>query len=111
MEKTKVDQFLMINAGKFPDFAHMAIREKLEKKDESSESMLMATQWKSPLATFLLAFLLGLFGADRFYLSQTGLGIAKLLTCGGLGIWNIIDWFTAFGRAKKHNLNMLMTQF
>ena len=32
MEKTKVDQFLMINAGKFPDFAHMAIREKLEKK-------------------------------------------------------------------------------
>jgi TM2 domain-containing membrane protein YozV len=40
---------------------------------------------------FLLAVFLGTMGADRFYLGQTGLGIAKLLTCGGLGIWALID--------------------
>lgn len=111
MEKEKVDQFLMVNADKFPYFAQMQIREKLEKMDESRGSMLIATSWKSPMVTFILAFILGTFGADRFYMGQIGLGILKLLTCGGLWIWGIIDWFTAFGRAKNYNLNMLMMRF
>jgi TM2 domain len=40
---------------------------------------------------FLLATFLGILGADRFYLGQTGLGVLKLLTCGGLGVWAVID--------------------
>jgi len=39
----------------------------------------------------LLATLLGIFGVDRFYRGQVGLGIVKLLTVGGFGIWVIID--------------------
>jgi len=107
MEKSKIDQFVIANADKFPEVAVMQIREKLEKLEDDKESILLATPWKSPLVTFLLAFFLGAFGGDRFYMGQIGLGVLKLLTCGGAGIWSLVDLFTAFGRAKQYNLGRL----
>lgn len=46
---------------------------------------------KSKTTAMILCWLLGAFGAHRFYLGYTGLGIAQLLTCGGMGIWVMID--------------------
>ncbi len=40
----------------------------------------------------LLSFFLGSFGVDRFYLGYTGLGVVKLLTFGGCGVWALIDF-------------------
>lgn len=46
---------------------------------------------KEWLIALLISFFVGTLGIDRFYLGYTGLGIAKLLTCGGVGIWALID--------------------
>lgn len=46
---------------------------------------------KSFLVAVLLSILVGGLGIDRFYLGYVGLGILKLLTLGGCGVWTIID--------------------
>lgn len=107
MEKEKIDQFVIANSGKFPDFAQMQVRQTLERMSDDKEGILLSTSWKDPLTSFLLAFFLGGLGVDRFYLGDTGLGVLKLLTCGGAGLWAFIDLFTAHSRARKVNLNKL----
>jgi TM2 domain-containing membrane protein YozV len=51
----------------------------------------VGTPVKSQTVTFILSWLLGVLGIDRFYLGYTGLGILKLVTLGGCGIWALID--------------------
>lgn len=46
---------------------------------------------KSKSTALMLSWLIGWLGADRFYLGDVGLGILKLLTFGGCGIWSLID--------------------
>ena len=47
--------------------------------------------YKNKLTAILLSIFTGALGIDRFYLGYTGLGVVKLLTAGGLGIWALID--------------------
>ncbi|HTE57312.1 MAG TPA: TM2 domain-containing protein [Verrucomicrobiae bacterium] len=43
------------------------------------------------LVALLLSILVGQLGIDRFYMGYIGLGILKLLTFGGCGVWWLID--------------------
>jgi TM2 domain-containing membrane protein YozV len=58
---------------------------------------------KSFLVAWLLSYFLGIFGADRFYLGYTGLGVLKLVTLGGCGIWALVDWILIWADALRPN--------
>lgn len=46
---------------------------------------------KSKLTAGLLQLLVGGLGLGRFYLGYTTIGVLQLVTCGGCGIWALID--------------------
>jgi len=46
---------------------------------------------KSRGIAFILAIVLGVFGAHRFYVGKTGTGLLMLCTFGGMGIWYLYD--------------------
>ncbi len=41
--------------------------------------------------TLIMSIVFGQLGVDRFIMGQVGLGILKLVTFGGCGIWWLID--------------------
>ena len=50
-----------------------------------------ASSDKSWMIAFCLSVFLGPFGVDRFYLGYGVLGLVKLLTLGGFGVWWVLD--------------------
>ena len=55
---------------------------------------------KKWVAALIISILIGSLGIDRFFMGYIGLGILKLITFGGLGIWWLIDVILI---ASKHD--------
>lgn len=94
MESDKVNHILMMLSSKIPAGSIPSVRTRLENTDISeSEILALQSQMKDPLLSILLSIFIGSLGIDRFYIGDVGLGIGKLLTAGGCGIWWLIDIF------------------
>lgn len=106
MEAQKVDMFMMTNAKYFEGYQLNAIRERLLQLDDDKWPSLQFLQFKEPTTALLLSIFLGELGVDRFYIGDTGMGVGKLLTCGGLIVWKIVDWFLIMGATREKNMEM-----
>ena len=105
----QTNMLLMTYSKYFPDESIMMLKQKFDQMDESKKSLMYSLQFKDPVTTLILSLLVGGLGIDRFYIGDTGLGIAKLLTCGGCGIWTIVDYFLIMKRTKEKNFEKLMS--
>jgi TM2 domain-containing membrane protein YozV len=103
MEQSKVEMFIASMNEKFPSEKLMLIRDQLSKLEDSKMPVIQSIQYKNPTTLLIISLFLGSLGVDRFMMGETGLGVVKLITCGGCGVWTIIDWFTIMGKAREWN--------
>jgi TM2 domain-containing membrane protein YozV len=103
MDQNKIDMFIASMGKFFPNEKLMLIRSQLQNVQDDKLMVIQSIDYKDPQTIILISIFLGSLGIDRFMLGQTGHGVGKLLTCGGLGIWTIIDWFSIQKAARELN--------
>ena len=104
MKNELTQMYLTANSKYFESSAIPMIKTKLDNLDDDKYAMLQAINLKDPMMMTIISVFVGGLGVDRFMLGDIGLGIAKLLTGGGCGIWLVIDWFMIGGKTKQKNL-------
>ena len=109
MDAQKVDMYIMANAKFFESYTIPQIRERLLELPDEKWILLQTLSLKDPTTSLIVSILAGQLGIDRFIIGDTGIGIGKLLTCGGFGIWTIVDWFLIQGATREKNLLQLQT--
>lgn len=86
------DQWLAINAKYFPT---------------EQVQLLYTLSFQDPTMMLVISLFGGSLGIDRFILGHVGLGVGKLLTGGGCGIWTIVDWFLIMDATRQANAQKL----
>ena len=102
-----VQQYIMANAKFFPEDSINELKARLSKLSQNQFNAIQGIQLKDPMIMLLLSLFLGSWGIDRFLLKEIGLGIIKLLTAGGCGIWTIVDWFLVMNRTREFNYKLV----
>lgn len=60
----------------------------MAKKESVKKSQKKEVNW---VLALIMSVVFGGLGVDRFIMGHIGLGILKLITFGGLGIWWLVD--------------------
>ena len=108
MDSQKVDLFLVSNQKYFEPGQILFIKDRLLTLEDDKFALICSLDYKDPTILLLISIFVGSFGIDRFLIGDTGLGVAKLLTGGGCGIWTIVDWFLIQGRTREQNYLKLL---
>ncbi len=109
MESNRIESFLLHNAGCFDEHDVPRIAEGLTRVPDEEALKVLGSEFKKPSIAMVLSVVGGALGIDRFYLGQTTLGVFKLLTCGGFGIWSVVDIFMIMGEARSCNAEKIVS--
>lgn len=103
----RVRYWLSTNAAKLPEAQLHSLKERLMNMSDVEFDRISYVSLTDPTMMLIISIFFGSLGVDRFALGDVGLGIGKLLTCGGLYIWWIIDLFNIMDATKEKNMQKL----
>lgn len=108
LTEQQVEQLIAAYGERVPISCLSSLREMLMSTTMSySEVQVVFMQMKDPIISLILSIVVGYLGIDRFYVGDIGLGVIKLITCGGLYIWWLIDIFLIMGKTRMRNYERL----
>ena len=84
----------------------MSIYASIPEDRRADFSAIFAEREKNQVLAFGCNAWLGGLGIDRFYVGQPILGVIKLLTLGGFGVWILIDFFLIGGVARERSIEV-----
>ena len=108
MTELDVDTFIVTNAKLLDPSTLYIVKRKLLALHDIKSKRIKYISFKDPMVALILSLLFGIFGVDRLYIGNVGLGILKLITLGGSGVWVIIDWFLIMRAARKANSKRIL---
>lgn len=112
MDNNEINQCMMLVGDKIPPACVPTLRKMLERSDTHVQDFSLATMnLKNPTVSLLLSALAGAWGVDRFYIGDIGMGVLKLLSCGGLYVWWIVDIFLISDATRQYNWRQIMISF
>lgn len=103
MQKDKIENFIISHKKYFPSEKIGMIYNILKNLDDEKEMTLYSLDYQDPTTILVVSVLAGSLGIDRFLIGDVALGILKLLTFGGCGIWYIIDICIIRNKVKEFN--------
>ena len=100
MRPELVQAFMLKNGECFDTVTLQDVQNKLSQLDDSKSALVMGLNLQKPTVILIIAILLGW---ERFFLDDIGMGVVKVITGYGCGIWWLIDIFSAQRRAYEYN--------
>jgi len=108
MDPSQFHHFLRLHARKFPARSLPLLQKRIRDAGDDSAVLLTGLSFRDPDTALLLSLFAGGLGLDRFYVGDAGLGVLKLLTCAGCGLWWLADLFLIRAAARQKNLETLL---
>ena len=108
MIASEVKVSIMTNAKVLDSTTLYIVKRKLWALHDIKSERAKYISFKDPVVALILSLLFGFLGIDRLYIGNISLGILKLITIGGAGVWVIIDWFLIMRATRKVNSNRIL---
>ena len=105
MEYARVDEYIIHFGKYFTETDLVKVRDALLSL-ESDGFLYEKISYRNPIIMFVVSFLFGMWGLDRFLLGETKNGLIKFFTMGLFGLWTLFDWIMIVKLTKEYNYRL-----